>query len=136
MYSLTATVGNYARLYQKLHKTIQPYVFLAAELNGAIGIMASKKNCHKEKIDYIHRVRTALSNQNSRTFQGQVIIFQGLKITEVQGSAILTHIFSLHKTHVTAQETATPSTETALGRPPHIILRFINKAALLGKIVK
>ena len=76
------------------------------------------------------RVRTALSNQNSRTFQGQVLIFQALKITEVQGSAILTHIFPLYKAHVTAQETATCSTETALGRPPHIILRFINKAAL------
>ena len=61
---------------------------------------------------------------------------QGLKITEVQGSAILTHIFTLYKAHVTAQETATCSTETALGRPPHIILRFKNKAALLGEIVK
>ena len=49
-----------------------------------------------------HRVRTALSNQNSRTFQGQVLIFQGLKITEVQGSATLTHIFPLYKAHVTA----------------------------------
>ena len=44
----------------------------------------------------------ALSNQNSRTFQGQVLIFQGLKITEVQGSATLTHIFPLYKAHVTA----------------------------------
>lgn len=49
MYSLTATVGNYARLYQKLHKTIQPYVFLAAELNGAIGIMTSKKKLSQGK---------------------------------------------------------------------------------------
>ena len=66
-----------------------------------------------------------------KTFQGQVLIFQGLKIvTEVQGSAILTHIFLLYKAHVTAQETATCSTETALGRPPHISLRFKNKAAL------
>ena len=33
---------------------------------------------------------TALSNQNSMTlsFQGQFFIFQGLTITEVQGSAI------------------------------------------------
>ena len=72
----------------------------------------------------------ALSNQNSGNFQGYFLIFQGLKITEVQGSAILTHIFPLYKAHVTAQETATCSTETALGRPPHIILRFKNKAAL------
>ena len=34
------------------------------------------------------------------------------EITEVQGSAILTQIFPLHKAHVTAQETATCSTET------------------------
>ena len=53
-----------------------------------------------------------------------------MKITEVQGSAILTHIFLLYKAHVTAQETATCSTETALGRPPYIIFRFKNKAAL------
>ena len=39
--------------------------------------------------------------------QGQFVIFQGLKITEFQGSAILTHIFPLYKAHVTAQETAT-----------------------------
>ena len=50
MYSLTATVGNYARLYQKLHKTIQPYVFLAAELNGAIGIMTSKKTVTRKRL--------------------------------------------------------------------------------------
>ena len=72
----------------------------------------------------LYRVLTSLPNQNSRTFQGQVLIFQGLKITEVQGSAILTHIFPLYKAHITAQETATCSTETALGWPPHIILRY------------
>ena len=38
------------------------------------------------------RVCIALSNQ------GQFLIFQGLKITEVQGSAILTHIFQLQYT--------------------------------------
>ena len=43
---------------------------------------------------------TALSNQNSRTFPRQFLVFQGLKITE--GSAILTHIFPLYKAHVTA----------------------------------
>ena len=34
------------------------------------------------------RIGTALSNQTSRTFQRQFLIFQGLKITEVQGLAI------------------------------------------------
>ena len=68
------------------------------------------------------RVHTALSNQ------GQSLIFQGLKITPVQGSAILTHIFP-YKAHITAQETTTCSTETALGRSPHII-RAKNKEAL------
>ena len=38
------------------------------------------------------------------------------KITEVQGSAILIQIFPLRKAHVTAQETATCSTETSPGR--------------------
>ena len=40
-------------------------------------------NCQQESIT-AHRVHTALSNQNSRTFQS----FQGLEISEVQGSAI------------------------------------------------
>ena len=79
----------------------------------------------------MYTVHTAsVSNQNSRTFQGQFVIFQGLKITEFQDSAILTHIFLLYKAHVTDQGTVTCSTETALGRSPHIILRFKNKAAL------
>ena len=68
--------------------------------------------------------------------QGQFVIFQGPKITEVQSSAMLTHIFPLYKARVTAQETVTCSTETALGRPPHIIWRFKNTAALVGEIVK
>ena len=80
------------------------------------------------------RVCTTLSNQNSRTFEGQFVIFQGMKITEVQGSAILTHIFPLYKAHITAQETATCSTETALGRPPHMILMFKNKAELRHEV--
>ena len=75
--------------------------------------------------------KTGVSNQNSRTFQGQV---SGLKITEAQGSAISTHIFPLYKAPVRAQETTTCSTETALGRPPHKILRFKDKAALRRKV--
>ena len=58
----------------------------------------------------------------------QIKDWKGLKITEVQGSAILTYIFP-YKAHVTAQETVTCSTETALGRSPHII-RAKNKEAL------
>ena len=58
--------------------------------------MATESPTHVEGLGLqdksIDRVHTALSNQNSRTFQGQVLIFQGLRITEVQGSAILTHI--------------------------------------------
>ena len=61
--------------------------------------MATESPTHVEGLGLqdksIDRVHTALSNQNSRTFQGQVLIFQGLRITEVQGSAILTHIFPL-----------------------------------------
>ena len=37
---------------------------------------------------YILKVLTALSNQNSRTFQGKFVTFQGMKITEVEVSAL------------------------------------------------
>ena len=63
---------------------------------------------------------------------GQFLIFQGLKITEVQGSAILTHIFLLYKAHVTAQETVTCSTETALGRK---MAKINNSIWLISSII-
>ena len=36
----------------------------------------------------VNRVRTALSNQNSRTFQGQFLVYQGLKITFIDISQL------------------------------------------------
>ena len=59
-----------------------------------LSINANTKNvCNKTSsrntllLFYTYRIRTALSNQNSRTFQGQFLSFEGLKITDV-GSAI------------------------------------------------
>ena len=49
--------------------------------------------------------------------------------TENYWGSRLNHV-NPYKACITAQETVTCSTETALGRPPHIILRFKNKAAL------
>ena len=69
------------------------------EAGGAL--FKTKVTCRHEILVW---VRTALLNKNSRTFQGQVFILQGLKMTEVQGSAIFgwIHICPLNKTHITA----------------------------------
>ena len=57
------------------------------------------------QLQYIWLFSTALSNQNSRTFQGQFVIFQGLKIAEV-GSAIFGWIHScpLYQIHVQGEK--------------------------------
>ena len=66
----------------------------------------------------LNRVHSALSNQNSRTFQGRFMIFQGLKITEV-GTAIF-YSFPHYKNTCNSLRKVTCSTETARG----IISRF------------
>ena len=53
-----------------------------------------------------YRIRTALSNQNSRTFQGQFLSFEGLKITDV-GSAMFSWIHICDPLHRNCMRQAT-----------------------------
>ena len=71
---------------------------------------------------YAYRVRTALPDQNSRTFQGQFFNFQGLKIYTKVGS----------DSHVRLN-THLPLHRNCTRQPPHIISRFENEAANIHK---